>query len=62
MGREDDKVIVYQDAAAEWRWHRRAANNELVSNSGEGYVSKERAIEMATTLNPDATLDVRDPE
>jgi uncharacterized protein YegP (UPF0339 family) len=58
-----DKVIVYEDSAGEWRWHRRAAgNHELVSNSGEGYRSKDWAIEMATRLNPDAELEVHDPE
>jgi uncharacterized protein YegP (UPF0339 family) len=28
---------TYQDAAGEWRWQLKAANGEIVADSGEGY-------------------------
>lgn len=53
-----ERVTVFMDANSEWRWHRQAANNEIVSTSGEGYVDKEHAIEMAERLNPGFAVEV----
>lgn len=37
---------VYRDEAGGWRW-RRTVNGENVAGSGEGYVHKEHAVDMA---------------
>lgn len=50
--RMTDTVTVYQDQAGEWRWTRKAGNGEKVADSGEGYVDRSHAVEMATTLFP----------
>jgi uncharacterized protein YegP (UPF0339 family) len=54
-----DYVEMYQDAADEWRWHRKAANHEIVSESGEGYVDFTYARERAEKLNPHLAVKVR---
>jgi uncharacterized protein YegP (UPF0339 family) len=51
-------VIVYKDKAGEWRWQRRAGNNEIVSTSGEGYVNREHALNMAYRLNSDCEVAI----
>jgi len=28
---------IYRDAAGEWRWRLKAANHEVMADSGEGY-------------------------
>jgi uncharacterized protein len=55
-----ERVTVYQDDAGEWRWRRQAGNNEIISASGEGYVDRDHAQEMATRLNPDAEIVTQD--
>jgi uncharacterized protein YegP (UPF0339 family) len=42
-------IEVYADTAGEWRWRLRAANGELVANSGEGYTRQEDAVRAART-------------
>ena len=58
--RSNDKVRVFRDRRGEWRWTRRAANNKIISTSGEGYRNKSYAIEIANSLNADVTVDVED--
>lgn len=36
--------ILYRDTAGEWRWHLRAANNEIVADSSESYTRKRDAL------------------
>jgi uncharacterized protein YegP (UPF0339 family) len=48
-----DKVTVFKDAAGEWRWHRQSENGEVVSTSGEGYLDKGHAQQMARDVNSD---------
>lgn len=38
-------VEYYQDGSGEWRWRKRAANGEIVSTSGEGYVNRADVLE-----------------
>jgi uncharacterized protein len=35
---------VFQDAAGEWRWHLRAANNRIIAALGEGYQHKQDCL------------------
>lgn len=47
-----DRVYVWKDAAAEWRWTRHnGENSKIVADSGEGYVNREHAVRMAYEVN-----------
>ena len=35
------KFHVYKDSSGEWRWRLRAANGNVLADSGEGYSSKQ---------------------
>ena len=37
----------YQDTKKEWRWRAKAKNGKTVANSGEGFASKQGAINNA---------------
>ncbi len=43
----NDKIEIFQDKAGEWRWHRQAANGEIIASSGEGYTRQEDAQRAA---------------
>ncbi|MFB6304415.1 MAG: HVO_2922 family protein [Haloferacaceae archaeon] len=53
---------LFEDAAGEYRWRLRAANGEIIADSGEGYASKSgarQAVERIQSYAPDAdVLDV----
>jgi uncharacterized protein YegP (UPF0339 family) len=51
-----DRVRVYQDAKGEYRWQALARNNQVIADSGEGYVDQSWATEAATRSFPDARL------
>ena len=36
--------VLYKDVRGEWRWNYRAANNEDIAVSSEGYTSKQGAL------------------
>ena len=36
--------IIYRDQKSEWRWLFRAANNETIAVSSEGYTRRENAL------------------
>lgn len=61
MSREGDLVTVFQDDAGEWRWHRKAVNGEIISDSSEGYVDRDHAMHMARELNSDVAIQLKDP-
>jgi uncharacterized protein YegP (UPF0339 family) len=48
------KIVVYKDAAGEWRWRIRATNGEIIAASTEGYKTKDdveaNIIMLADTL------------
>lgn len=52
-----DRVVLWQDAGGEWRWHRKAGNGEIISTAGEGYKNREWALQMAQRMNPDVDWD-----
>ena len=45
------KVEVYRDEGGFYRWRRKAANGQIVSDSAEGYTDKQYARHQATGLN-----------
>lgn len=58
---EARRVVVYRDAAGEWRWRARDTNGRVVAESGEGYLSKSYALEAAGSLFPEAAIEVVEP-
>ena len=61
----EHKVELYKDEAGEWRWRRVATRgnlpDEIVADSGEGYVSQSHALEAAQRENPDVAIHLGDP-
>jgi len=53
-----DRVLVYKDKAGEWRWKRVAGNNRVVSDSGEGYKRRWRAVWAAKRQNPNIQPEI----
>ncbi|MDT3434096.1 DUF1508 domain-containing protein [Haloarcula sp. 1CSR25-25] len=50
----DDGIEVYEDKGNEWRWRLRAANGELVADSGEGYTNRSKAMDAVERLQSHA--------
>lgn len=50
-------VSVYK-ASDGWRWHRRAPNDRITSESGEAYTSKANCLRIAKKLNPGCVFEV----
>lgn len=46
-------LTLYRDRAGEWRWNRKAANGEVISDSAEGYVDRRDAIYGMHIANAD---------
>ena len=42
-----DTWEVYQDAASQWRWRRKARNGQIVGASSEGYRNKSDCLANA---------------
>lgn len=36
-GAKSMRIVIYQDASGEYRWHLRARNNKIVADSAESY-------------------------
>lgn len=51
------KVVVYKDAAGEWRWTAKAANGQIVADSSEGYRHRIDASSAANALFPEAWVE-----
>lgn len=50
---DNDKVEVFRGDDGDWYWHRKDADNgRVVAISGEGYTSREYAVESAQTYCP----------
>ena len=47
-----ERVEVFRDKAGEHRWRHIAVNQNIVSESGEGYVRLIDAVTMAKKENP----------
>lgn len=50
MGPASATVTYYQDESGEWRWNLRAPNNEIIADSGEGYVQRSGAVNGFNTV------------
>lgn len=51
-----ERVEIYEDEAGEFRWRRKAANNEITATSGEGYVHHAEALIAAERENPNLPI------
>ena len=56
MTTDNDRLEIREDSAGEFRWHRVAGNNEVISQ-GEGYTTRAGALEGAQRANPDVAAD-----
>lgn len=41
---------IYQDKKGEWRWRLKAANYQIIADSGEGYKQKEMLLKTLNVL------------
>ncbi|MFB6211804.1 MAG: HVO_2922 family protein [Halobacteriales archaeon] len=46
----DLTFVVYQDRADQWRWRLVHANGNIIADSGQGYTSKQNAINGIETV------------
>jgi uncharacterized protein YegP (UPF0339 family) len=54
------KFYIYKDTRGEYRWRFRANNNEIISDSSEGYKDKEdckRGINLVKQQSPTAEVE-----
>lgn len=54
------KFELYKDHAGEWRWRLRHTNTNIIASSGEGYSSKDGAlngINSVKTNAPEAPIE-----
>lgn len=49
----------WKDAAGEWRWHLKAANNRIIATSGEGYRNEEDCIKAINLVRSSAECLVK---
>lgn len=54
--------LVYEDAAGEWRWHLRAANNRIIADSGEGYHNKQDCLHAITLVKDSKDAPVKEKQ
>lgn len=50
--KKNHRVEVWQGKQQLWWWHRKAGNNRIVSDCGEGYTRRSHCLRMAKELNP----------
>lgn len=53
-----DHVEQFTDEAGETRWRAKAANGEIIAESGEGYTEASYCAERIATLYPDVPVEV----
>jgi len=50
---------LYRDEAGEWRWRLRHDNGNILADSGEGYASRQKAVQGLESVRENApTADV----
>ena len=52
------KYHVYKDANNEWRWRLKAANGNILADSGEGYSAKADCLAGITAVKGSAGADI----
>ena len=55
-----DTVKIFKDEVGEWRWHRKAGNGKIISQSSEGYTHHADAKAVAERLNDDDDVKFKD--
>jgi uncharacterized protein YegP (UPF0339 family) len=59
-GSDGTAYSVYRDAAGEWRWQLRAANQRIIADSGEGYHNREDCLHAITLVKGSKDAPVKD--
>lgn len=49
-------VVVYMDAAGQWRWRLKAKNGRIVADGGEGYKTKRGVLTACDRMAVDANM------
>ncbi len=52
--------MIYQDAAGEWRWQLRAANQRIIADSAEGYHNKQDCLHAISLVKDSKDAPVKD--
>ena len=52
------KFYVYKDTRGEWRWRLKAANGNIVADSGEGYSSKQACLNGIDLVNGTTNIPI----
>lgn len=53
---------VYKDSGGRWRWRLKAANGQIVADSGQGYASKQSCKEGIDIVKSSADAAVVDDD
>jgi uncharacterized protein YegP (UPF0339 family) len=54
------KYHVYKDANNEWRWRLKAANGNILADSGEGYSSKADCLAGVASVKRSAAAPIQE--
>ena len=55
------KFEIFKDASGEFRWRLKAANGQIVADSGEGYINKSDCVHGINLVkSTDANTEVED--
>lgn len=49
-----------RDAANQWRWRLRAANNRIIAESGEGYQNREDCLAAISLVQGSGSAPIKD--
>ncbi len=55
------KYFMYKDKVGEWRWRLKAANNEIIAVSGEGYRNKADCLHGIDLVKSSTNAEVQEP-
>ncbi|MCY3613184.1 MAG: DUF1508 domain-containing protein [Gemmatimonadetes bacterium] len=53
------RFVIYLDNASQYRWRLRAANNKIIADSGEGYITKaacKHGIDLVKSTNASTSV------
>jgi len=47
----EDRVVVYEDRAGDWRWKRVSDNGRTIADGSEGYENRSDCMDQARKVN-----------
>lgn len=54
------QYVVFKDSAGRWRWHLLAANNEMLADSGQGYINKSDCLKAIAFVKSSSNAPVQE--